>query len=264
MPNVISGTVKIHYRASQEGIPLVIIPGLAMDYTPWEKLTAGLDGFHLVLVDNRDSGQSSVALGEYTPRDMSADIVAVLDDLGLGSAHILGHSLGGQIAQELCLSHPDRVRSLALVNSWARTDGYLANRMRVWQLLKRHLSDAAFREVMTFDLTHRNVHLKVSLDDLLAMTSGLFSFQEIDSFCRGARAVARADTMDRLHGIACPALVVWGDEDVVLPSQVRELRRSVSDPISDHDRAQKLNAGRTDGDQPACGPAAFERRLHHQ
>ena len=94
---------------------LVLIQGMGLDRLGWEPVLRKLRRrFRLVLVDNRGVGHSDRPDGSFTVADMAGDIVAVLDAAGIRKAHVLGASLGGMVAQELALSHPERVDGLVL------------------------------------------------------------------------------------------------------------------------------------------------------
>jgi 3-oxoadipate enol-lactonase len=94
--------------------PLLLIQGLGFDRAGWGPAVGHLRRrFRLVLVDNRGSGRSAGS-GSFSVADMAGDALAVLDDAGIGAAHVLGASLGGMIAQELAVRHPDRVDQLIL------------------------------------------------------------------------------------------------------------------------------------------------------
>ena len=94
--------------------PLLLIQGLGFDRAGWGPAIAPLQRrYRLVLIDNRGSGRST-AKGSFSVADMAGDALAVLDDVGVGAAHVLGASLGGMIAQELAVRHPDRVNRLIL------------------------------------------------------------------------------------------------------------------------------------------------------
>ena len=94
---------------------LVLIQGMGLDRSGWEPVLRELQRrFRLVLVDNRASGLSDRSARRFTVADMAGDIVAVLDAAGVRRAHVLGASLGGMVAQELALSHPERVDGLVL------------------------------------------------------------------------------------------------------------------------------------------------------
>ena len=129
----VNGQVRIAFEdlGGAGGDPLLLIMGLAVSRFWWpDTLVAEFigRGFHVVSYDQRDAGQSTrfpdaataspvaaVLRGHspaYTAEDMTDDATAVLDALGWDSAHVFGHSMGGQVAQRTALRHPARVRSL--------------------------------------------------------------------------------------------------------------------------------------------------------
>jgi 3-oxoadipate enol-lactonase len=94
---------------------LVLIQGLGFGRHGWEPVLPKLRRhFRLVLVDNRGSGHSSRPAGSFAVADMAEDIVAVLDAAGIRRADVMGASLGGMVAQELAITHPERVEGLVL------------------------------------------------------------------------------------------------------------------------------------------------------
>ena len=97
---------------------LVLIQGMGLDRFGWEPVLRNLGRrFRLVLVDNRGSGRSGLPAGSFGVVDMAADVVAVLDGAGVRRAHVVGASLGGMVAQELAVDHPERVDGLVLVST---------------------------------------------------------------------------------------------------------------------------------------------------
>jgi pimeloyl-ACP methyl ester carboxylesterase len=100
------------------GEPLLLVPGLGYAVWCWERqLPAFAAARRAVAIDNRGAGRSPKPPGPYTIEGMADDTAAALDRLGIESAAVLGHSMGGYIAQALALRHPGRVRSLVLVGT---------------------------------------------------------------------------------------------------------------------------------------------------
>ena len=128
-----NGDVRIAFEelGGAGGEPLLLVMGLAVSRFWWpDALVAEFvrRGFHVAAYDQRDAGQSTHfpdagtssplaavlrrSSGPYTAEDMTDDAVTVLDALGWESAHLFGHSMGGQVAQRIAVRHPRRVRSV--------------------------------------------------------------------------------------------------------------------------------------------------------
>jgi pimeloyl-ACP methyl ester carboxylesterase len=105
---------------------LVLIQGLGAHMLGWHQdfcRQLADCGYQVIRFDNRDVGLSQkFPAGGYTLTDMAADTAGLLDALQIDTAHIVGQSMGGMIAQHLALEHPNRVLSLALVYSTPSTD----------------------------------------------------------------------------------------------------------------------------------------------
>src|SRR4051794_40647905 len=117
------GAVDLCYDAfGDRGRPtLLLIMGLGQQLIHWPEdfcRQLAAEGFFVVRFDNRDAGCSTHLPGRrYTLEDMADDAAGLLDALGVGSAHVVGASLGGMIAQTMVIRHPERVRSLASLMS---------------------------------------------------------------------------------------------------------------------------------------------------
>jgi pimeloyl-ACP methyl ester carboxylesterase len=99
----------------------VLISGLGAQLVTWRSdfcRRLADRGYHGVRFDNRDVRLSTkFPDGSYTVADMADDVAGLIEALGFGSSHVVGQSLGGRIAQELVIRHPERVRSLCLLFS---------------------------------------------------------------------------------------------------------------------------------------------------
>jgi 3-oxoadipate enol-lactonase len=111
-----NGPVAVAYDLRGRGSPLVLIQGVGVGRWGWEPVAARLARrFQVVTIDNRGIGASDTPPGNYSTRVMAEDVLAVLDHAGIPRASLVGTSLGGMIAQEVALAHPERVDKLVLV-----------------------------------------------------------------------------------------------------------------------------------------------------
>src|SRR6202050_4613981 len=115
MPFVENRGAKIYWDEQGSGAPLLLINGLSYPSYMWHRARPPLaQSFRTIAFDNRGIGQSDVPPGVYPIPLMASDAAAVLDAAGVQRAHIFGVSMGGIIAQEFALQHPERVLSLIL------------------------------------------------------------------------------------------------------------------------------------------------------
>jgi pimeloyl-ACP methyl ester carboxylesterase len=111
-----NGPVGLAYDVRGRGSPLVLIQGVGVGRWGWEPVADRLARrFQVITIDNRGIGASDTPPGHYSTRAMANDVLAVLDDADIQQASLVGTSLGGMIAQELALAHPERVDRLVLV-----------------------------------------------------------------------------------------------------------------------------------------------------
>ena len=111
-----NGSVLLAYDVRGRGSPLVLIQGVGVGRWGWEPVVDRLARHaQVITLDNRGIGKSDSPLGRYSTRLMAQDVLAVLDDAGVQRASVAGTSLGGMIAQELALAHPERVDKLVLI-----------------------------------------------------------------------------------------------------------------------------------------------------
>jgi pimeloyl-ACP methyl ester carboxylesterase len=217
------------------GPVLVVIQGLAQQLIDWPRaLIAPLARDHrLILPDNRDAGLSpkfgpcrSTDPGEasaYALTDMAADIVALLDRLDIERAHLVGHSMGGAIAQIVAAEHPGRVLSLAcLMSSGGQARVEASPELMAALGAERPADLLAAPDIALFVR-------QASLFDGAAFAASPEEHRArivpavARCYCplgtmRQMEAVDRAgDRRDALRRIACPTLIVHGSADPVIP-----------------------------------------------
>ena len=211
---------RIHYQVSgrRNGPPVLLIQGLGADKHGWDLQRLALACTHrTIALDNRGSGRSDKPHGTYTLEQMAADAVAVLDHADVESAHVVGASMGGAIAQILGLTDPDRVRSLTLTCTSCRNHAWRRELLASWGAAAREhgmgtMTSQAARWVIG-PRSFRRVMPAVGWFGPLAFGRPAHAFAaQVDAI------LAADDTMsDRLGTIEVPTLVVVGNQDILTP-----------------------------------------------
>ncbi|WP_454914653.1 alpha/beta fold hydrolase [Xanthobacter sediminis] len=229
MPTTSNDGIVLDYQVSGEGPPLLLISGLSAQRPFWGLARPLLAGFTLIEFDNRDIGKSALASGPYTVADMARDALAVLDAAGVGRAHVVGHSMGGVIAQELAVAAPGRVDRLVLANTCARQDLYTRETLRLLGELRRLVDDElVFGAALTSFVLGEHTLKRNALYALVQASLDAGLEQPRDAFLRQLDACAGADTLDRLNGIRAPTLVLYSDGDRLFSSAMaREIASSI-------------------------------------
>ena len=118
MPYADNEGTKLYWYERGAGPPLLLIMGLGSTSDLWYRLLPMLSAhYRTILFDNRGVGRSDAPNGPYSIKTMASDAAVVMDAAGVGSAYVLGFSMGGFIAQELALHYPGRVRALILAGT---------------------------------------------------------------------------------------------------------------------------------------------------
>jgi len=123
MDSVVVNGIKLAYTRRGKGMPLLLIHGFPLDSSSWNEVIPYLeDKFDIILPDLRGFGQSTAVDTPYSIPDMAEDIAGLLDHLGIESAVLAGHSMGGYVALAFARKYPQRVSGLGLVSSQAAAD----------------------------------------------------------------------------------------------------------------------------------------------
>ncbi len=221
MPYVRAGDgCRIHYdvtgRASAP--PVLMIQGLGMDKHGWDFQRLVFSWrYRVIALDNRGAGRSDKPYDPYTLEQMADDAIAVLDDVGIDAAHVVGASMGGAISQLIGVLHPARVRSLTLACTACRNQQWRKELLMDWARQAEAdgigaMTGAAARWVIGPRSFRRLVPVLGWLGPLgFGRTSHAFA----------AQVVAIVDTDDslaeQLGSIDVPTLVIVGNQDILTP-----------------------------------------------
>ena len=221
MPAIRVNDCDLYYETYGQGTPLVLIMGLRRNLTWWYRQIPELSRhFHVVAFDNRGAGRSDKPAMDYSIGLFADDTAGLMEALGIQNAHVLGISMGGYIAQELALRHPDKVRSLLLgctscggsrtaVMSEERLKKFTANEGLTPEQILRKDMDIYFSDGFIQD--HPN-----EVEELIEIS--LRHYQPAHAFYRQFAACLHHDTGDRLSRIKVPVLIAAGDDDPLVPS----------------------------------------------
>lgn len=227
-----NGKTLRYLRRGEGGEPAILIHGFGGDLNNWlfnhEALAAGRSVY---AIDLPGHGASSKQIESESLAEFSATLAAFMDAIGVPSAHLVGHSMGGAVALDLALAHPDRALSLVLIApaglgpeiNGDYIEGFItASRRRD---IKPHL-EKLFADPSTVS--------QQLIDDIL-------KYKRLDGVDSALRTIAAAlfpegrqavVLRDRLAELAVPTAVLWGGEDRILPaSQARDLPAHVETQV---------------------------------
>ncbi|HUF63243.1 MAG TPA: alpha/beta hydrolase [Verrucomicrobiales bacterium] len=227
MPQVDTNGIRMHYEERGSGDPLLCIMGITAPGAVWE-LHAQVweQHFRCILGDNRGVGGSDKPEGPYSSAMMADDYAGLLDALGIEQVRVAGCSMGGIIAQQLALRHPEKVRSAVMMCTWARCDRYARS-------IFEHMKDckARLRPEEFMKWVQLLIFTKTFWDNEDGW-SGILQGQSEASLnpdpqplhALEAQAAACVDhqTLDQLGSIRCPVLLTQGREDIFTPYWMAE------------------------------------------
>jgi len=221
MPFVENQGAKLYWDEQGAGEPLLLIMGLSYPSYMWHRSRPVLaNRYSTIAFDNRGVGQSDVPPGPYSIALMASDAVAVLDAAGVESAHILGYSMGGMIAQEFALQYPSRVRSLILgCTAAGGPHAVQAEPAAIQTLMRRDLTPEESKEaIIPFIYDAGTSRGRIDED----MTIRMRWYPTPQGYMSQLQAIFGWESYSRLSQITAPTLVIHGDADTLVPLDAGE------------------------------------------
>ncbi|MGO9569810.1 MAG: alpha/beta fold hydrolase [Desulfomonilaceae bacterium] len=214
--------IDIYFEIHGSGPPLVPIMGLRRNAEWWCRQIPDLSKhFTVIAFDNRGAGRSDKPEMDYSIRLFADDTEELMNFLGIPYAHVLGISMGGYIAQELAINHPDKVNGLilgctscggrrAVPMSEERREKFTANKGLAPEQILRKDMDLYFSDRFVRENPER-------IEEFVNIS--LRHYQPAHAFFRQLNACLNHDTVDRVNEISSPTLIMTGDDDLLVPSE---------------------------------------------
>jgi 3-oxoadipate enol-lactonase len=221
MPKAKLNGINVYYEVYGAGEPLLLIAGIGGSIIDWSAQIPPLSQhLQVIAIENRGAGRSEKP-EEHSMALYAADCAALLDHLGVGSAHVFGVSMGGMIAQQLTLDNPQTVRSLILgattpcLTAWPPT-------ATTGEAMVKALDAASAWDAFeaTVRLGFSDACIAERKDDLWLLTRLQIPLMAPpEQWKKQLAAILQFDVRQRVDEIKAPTLLMHGDEDPIIPPQ---------------------------------------------
>jgi pimeloyl-ACP methyl ester carboxylesterase len=210
----LSSGVKLEYaeQGNTNGIPVILLHGFTDSWHSYETVLPFLPAnIHAFAVSQRGHGNSSKPVKGYHPKDFAADIAAFIKEKKLGTVFIAGHSMGGVITQQFALNHPQLVKGIVLVSTDAafrENPGLSEFKEEVLKLtdpVSYRFADEFQKSTIVRPVD--SVYINTLVGESLKVPAWVWKATMNEFF--------NVDYSKELNKISKPALIVWGDKDVI-------------------------------------------------
>jgi non-heme chloroperoxidase len=210
----LDGDRRIRYAARGDAAPfaVVLIHGWPDSWRSFEPVLDALpDSIAALAVSLRGFGGSDAPVSGYEPDDFAADIRELLDQLGVTSAVFVGHSMGTLVAQRLAVQHPELTAGLVLIGGFGELAGDVSD--EVWSVVEELTDPIDEQFVREFQSSTLAAPVPESFFEQLVAESLKADARVWRAAFAGIRSVSRND----VAGITAPTLLIWGDQDGLVP-----------------------------------------------
>jgi 3-oxoadipate enol-lactonase len=223
LPRTMIGDLRIHWESYGKKEPLLLISGVSGGTWSWEEnIEAWSPHFRVIVFDNIGAGRSSKPNRPYTIEEMADHAAAVLDAAGVKQAGVVGLSMGGMIAQELALRHPDRVYRLVLGCTHCGGSQRIPPHPNVIQRFANN------KGLSPEEIIDKNLTLLVTPQFLRSGSDTLKRYKERQlnapfqpdyALKRQLEAIGRFDVCKRIDNIQVPTLILTAEHDMLVPPE---------------------------------------------
>ena len=222
MPKLEVNDVALYYETHGDGIPLLLVAGLASDSQSWQPIVGELASHcRVITVDNRGVGRTSPLTIETSIHAMATDCIALVKHLGLQSVNVLGHSMGGLVAQECAIHYPECVDKLILAATFSCNSGRNNGLFSNWASSLESGLDLKlwFRGIFYWIFSARFFEDEKVVEDAVQFAVEYPYPQSPTAFRNQVNAIAQFSCTNQLSKIAARTLVIGGKDDLLFPVQ---------------------------------------------
>jgi len=236
MPHALVRDRKLYYElhGNHAGTPLVLAMGIGGSCRGWLPIQVPEFARHrrTLIFDYPGVGNSEPDDAPFSTGDLADTVAGLFDALAIERAAVLGAFMGGMVAQELALRHPERVERLVLVGTYARADAKRRMLLAHWRELARQgvPLEVLVRDRLLWTAQEETIEQTDLIEQMIAFFSRDGAPLSSELFARQCDACLAHDTLDRLHEIRRPALVICGRNDALTPPK---FSRQLADEIHD-------------------------------
>jgi pimeloyl-ACP methyl ester carboxylesterase len=223
MPRIKAGSISINYEIAGKGEPLLLIMGFMSPGAAWLPALPMLGMFQCVYFDNRGTGLTDKPEGIYTIEQMADDAGNLLKALNMPKAKVYGVSMGGMIAQELVLRHPDQVEKVVLGCTMPGGPNSKMPSPEIGQKLMESTKmmaldpDKSLDAIISLCFPRDFVRTHPEIKALLMEEKSVAPATPPETADRTMPGLMTFNAYDRLSEIKCPVLIVHGDQDMLIP-----------------------------------------------
>jgi pimeloyl-ACP methyl ester carboxylesterase len=219
MPLIKVKDINIYHEIIGEGDPILFIHGLGSSTRDWEEQVPFFSKkFQVISVDIRGHGRSDKPKGPYSIPMFANDIAELLTELGVGPSHVIGISLGGGIAFQLSIDHPELVKSLVAVNAAVGVPPGLKWK---FEFFKRNLVVKLIGMKKMGEILAPRLFIKPEQEENRQMLIVRWAENDKKAYLNALNSLKNWSVIENLSKIQCPTLVLGSDEDYT-PTSAKE------------------------------------------
>ncbi len=237
-----SNNARIAFDESEStGEPVIMVTGFASSKNYWKPYVKAMSDYHCIFIDVRGSGSTEYE-GSFTIDDLAEDVRAVMDECGVQSAHLIGWSMGSNVVVSFAAHYPERVKSISLLAP------FIVCPERSWAYSWKLTEFAVNGYIDSNDMFRMFSYFCMSENDFISIRDSGYELpapkrqRDPNDLREQLKAIIKGDRIEEASRITCPALIIHGTDDVMVPIR---FGRQVADTIKDSSFVEVEGAGHT-------------------